>query len=426
MRKLFIKFSLVLLFIVSLIPIHLENFQYNFNINILLISSYTVTFGILLFFLVLIIFKERGSSLISLFVVNKLLLLYCIWLVIGQTIGVLVVNHIHINSLLLAIAYSFTSFVVFTIIPYILHKYNYTQYFFKVILTIGFTIAALGLYSSITGATELLGLQLRVKNTISTSDYFETASIVGKMNIFGFIVTISFWISLYFYKFGAKKRIYMIIALICFAGIIVSWSRSMYIALILGIYLFFIPRKLKASTFLITSLIIILITVIIGNLLINYPWLMQIELGMSGRMYLWPSALRAMLDSPISGYGFEPDANRIAIFNYGGHIWKNALRGAHNGYIDIGLKGGAILTVLYIIIMIRTIKQYITHVFFTGKDIATVRFMLTLLLTATIATTFISYSIGGISYGSLCLTLFFGIANINEYKHGKSNIFSNY
>ncbi|UCD37828.1 MAG: O-antigen ligase family protein [Fidelibacterota bacterium] len=354
---------------------------------------------------------------------NRFVLFYCFWLVLGQLIGLLAGSRIRINDFVLASAYSIAAFTGFYAIPAMLRAKG-IPFLFRSILIISLPVALLGLYASITEAQSVFGITLRSKGLIPWLGLYETAGPFYELNTFGFVVAMGFWSALYFAR-SANLRgasgiaaTYYVYALLLLVAVIVSWSRAMYLAI--GIGLLFIALFRNRTTlqnlgFLVLLTIVAYVGVSLSTTEVGSS-LLQVQVGLGRRDILWLAALRAMLVEPLFGYGFQQGANYLAMFEFIDLSWKGSLMGAHNAFLDLGVKGGVLLPLFYIGAIIVSLKHVLKKSKSIPSNLSTIqelrKTVLVLTLTAIIGTTFISYSLGGLGFASITLTVVFGICSL--------------
>jgi len=412
----------------SITTLHLKYYQYSFFPDNISSINYTITFAFLLMLLVICLNKrDVNEYLPKAMSSNIFILLYIFWLVLGQLLGLICDVGIRLNSLLIACAYAISGFTCYYLIPLYLIKRNEVEYFMKLVAFLGVIIALFGVYGSFTGKEEIFGIFIRVKGILPFINAREVGSILGKINMYAFSVMVGLWCLIYFYRctdipnsFRNRKLLPLLIVFMVIA-VFISWSRAIYLAFILGAVFLLIRRR--SAIFIFFAIIsCILITVTLYDLIITNFYLnsiFQISLGGSGRSYLWKSGIEAITKHPFFGVGFSDSMLEKTVYKFGGYLWWDKPMGAHNGFIDLGVQGGVLLAVLYVLGIVKSVYNNYsfksvstqTHLSYEYAGLIFVIF-----ITAVIATTFLSYSIGGISYGSMILTIFLGIYNLSEIK----------
>jgi len=422
LNNIIIKIYLIILVVVSILPYHFQQYKKfvgGSGSPSLVNFSYILTAMILLLSMFLVLRSYRKKRWLIDSFKSKYVYLYSIWIVFGQLFGIFIgsING-NIRTVFIAIAYSLTAFFSFYFVPALITRVNSIKYYLKLVMVVGTISGLFGIYASLLGKSNLLGISLRTKNLMPGIGIHETAGIFHEMNIFGLVSIVGFWSSIYFILSSDHKHklLYYLNSVICLLAVILSWSRAMYTAILLGLVILIIFKKVYnldvSFKYLYLILIIILLISIAQATIITH--IMQLNVGIGGRTSLWSAAFNAIINKPLFGYGFTEEMQQEIVYSFGGRgVDKNAYMGAHNGFLSLGIRGGILLTILYILLIANCVKILIfdNHTYIRDEYTLLRAIILILIVTFTIATTFISYSIGGIGYGALILTVTFGIAN---------------
>jgi len=387
--------------------------------------SYIVVEAILLIVLFNAIRSMRNRRLIKQAIRgNRFVIYYCIWLVVGQLIGVLSGAGMGISDLTYASAYALSAFAGFYAIPALMRQRD-ILFLFRAILVIGTAVAFLGAFASVTQASSLFGIPLRPKTYIPWLGLYESAGPFHELNIFGFTVAMSIWVASYFARRAYQTGRYfslvrnILIITLCAFALLVSWSRAMYLAMGVGILIALSPTKKRVLAY---SGIVALLAAMIYTVYMLFQTefgvsFMQLSGGLGGRQIFWPAAIKAIIHQPLFGYGFAVGANRDVVFSFGGYLWADFAMGPANSFLDLSVRGGLLLGVLYIATLYRSWRRLSNKscLLLAKNDLDIIllrRTLLGIIVTAFIGANFIIYSLGGIGYASLVFTIIFGICNM--------------
>lgn len=216
-----------------------------------------------------------------------------------------------------------------------------------------------------------------------------------------------------------KSRLFGIFALgVSLTGILLSWSRSALIGFLIAIcaWTFFMMKSRWLFILAVCLPIIFIIFAYIPKLS-TLPRLLSLVLdiqrGGGGREYVYPAALSAIMKNPWIGYG--PDGVYQAIVNEGGEKVAYYLgligTGAHNTFLDISLGYGLLSASFFIL----TLAAVFIRVFRANLTLSNKSILIAAILSMISQTFAVSYSIGGVRYMSLVLTIIFGLANASPW-----------
>lgn len=334
--------------------------------------------------------------------------IYFIIILISQTVNTMQYTKLEIAD------YVWTSgYVVMGIVSYFIFAISIGNRIFKqwlyFFLIVGGISSAIGIYSAITGARQILNLQIRQVQSYAAFGISTTSSIFYESNRFAIVAFFGFLAALYF--IAKRKRILLglIVLLMCVGGIFVSWSRSVYLALIISFIVWLIIKVRKSRRFM---LVIALGVVAVGGMAIMF----SVENvrgaffghGWAGRDQIWPVAIGMILNRPLWGYGFGrwEEVTSQMIYTFTGMEFE-----VHSTPLCVGMSAGIFAVIFYFIIIIISLRRL--H-----------RSSLTRLEKATIAAgvvgmfisgLFLEYDLGGASFGSFVQTIFLGLANASPW-----------
>jgi hypothetical protein len=325
----------------------------------------------------------------------------------------------------------FASLIAYTLYPAVIGK-DGIRGWWTILLIIGTISSVFGIYAGITGREELMGLRIgRQSIYMGIFDMYFTSGPFHESNMFGLATCLGLIAGL-FHAVKARWAINRFIALfltgICAGGLFFSGSRQIYFGLFFGFWGWLLTGTSSLKKLFITLLSIMVIMgmwyITWNNVIVNA--IVTPQKGMSGREFLWPAAISAMLDRPITGYG-SSDLSMEAVFVHGGYEEDIVPVPVHNGPLDLGVMAGFPAAILYISLFVISFRRLLT----SSMELTTKRFFTTVMIVYISANMFQAYTIGGISYGSLVFTIFLGICNMapmiygrREYKKRKVHFFS--
>ncbi|WP_191906046.1 O-antigen ligase family protein [Haloarcula hispanica] len=214
-----------------------------------------------------------------------------------------------------------------------------------VLTLIGLPTAVLGAYSvgplQISGVGESFSLFQGVELWI-------VSSIFDNQNIFSMIAALGSVSSLGAYIF-TRKMLYQLSTILCLIGLFLAQGRASILASILGIGIILVHQVAGAKQFrqvvalgAVTSLITTFCVL----------WIFPIEhlvsaIELSGREYLWPAGVKAIINNPIFGIGIDSTSGAIAPYLSETLIGS----GVHNTYLYIFLTAGIVGGTAYLLLV---------------------------------------------------------------------------
>ncbi len=398
----------VLAILVSLLPLYARQFDHYGNAG-LANRAYVIALVVVL---VAAGALAAQRPVLALFCDNlarsPLAWLYCVCLALTQ-LAVSIGSH----DLMMGDAFRVGGYVAVTVIGFVLfpcalHRRGMDAWW-NLLFLIGSVVAGLGLYTVVTGSTSFLGIRLAL-----SSPFLGIHAVSGpfhEANIFGFTCLLGFTAGLY--RLGACRTIgarclTLLLMSLCVAGVFWSWSRAMYVALPLAMAVWVLvgvgplARKLLmvGGAFLAVGLWLAIQASPFASSVL------QLEIGLSGRDILWPAAIAAIADRPLTGHGMNGDLLINVVNRYGGWM-LGAPMPAHNGFLDLGVQAGLSVPLVYILVIGVAFWRLLR----SPAPMGVKRALAASLTVAVVAATFLSYSLGGASYTSLALTILLGIAN---------------
>ncbi len=332
-------------------------------------------------------------------------LLYLVLLGISQYLGGIVYGEASVAGTFRFVGYLLMALLGYAVFPAAIA--GETRIFWKTLAWIGVGSAFLGLWVVVTGRTSFLGITLQQDDLMAALGLHSTRGPFHEPNIFGFVVTLGM-IGLLYHLSCARRRIgYSLLFLFSAAAVLFSWSRGIYLALAVGLLTWLLTGSSpsRKTLFTVTAAAAGLAVFLFLAAEPILSGLLQLEIGLSGREVLWPAAMRAIADRPLLGYGL---GNLIGPVSSHGGIFNGVAMGAHNSYLDMGVQAGAPLGLAYLLVVgvswLRLLRS--------GLRGSERRTLMAALAAGFVATVFLSYGLGGASYGALVFTMILGQANL--------------
>jgi O-antigen ligase len=348
---------------------------------------------------------------------NQYALWYSIWIVVGQMTGV-AMGQIGVGSLALAAAYTVTAFIGFYVIPAFLSSPDRVDKVLRTVLYIGVVVSLSGLFANLTGARGLAGIPLRTEGSVPLLPLPASSGFLHEFNIYGLTAGLGFWGACYFLV-QKKELSHIVAAGICMLAVFFSGSRAIYLAIGLGLAILIKPFKTRLSSRIAFGLATVGGVALGLFVAFGTEWGAQLlgtdaglNRALAGRAILWPAAVLAIINRPLFGYGFESSTGQEAILDHGAAILYDNPVPAHNAFLDISLRGGVLLALLYLAAIWRSIQRVRSVNGRTYEQKMRSRILIIILLTVFIASIFMPHSLGGVGYVALVLTTFAGMSNL--------------
>jgi O-antigen ligase len=253
----------------------------------------------------------------------------------------------------------------------------------------------------------------------------QTSSVFEDSNYFGVVALVGFLASLYVFRARQRRRISYLGASLLTAlnalGVFLSYSRSAYVALSVGVLIWFLVDARSDRKILI--LLAAGLAVIGARALLREQSSLrafaQIDKGLSGREYLFRAALQAVAERPILGWGVgnvHEAIQRSLRWPQGGddfaaHLFRQGIAqqwvSAHNGFLDYFIMTGIPVGLTYSWFILLSAAR----LWFSSRRNLERRFLLSATAAMLVGSQFITHTVGGISFGSFLFTLLLGMAN---------------
>lgn len=272
-------------------------------------------------------------------------------------------------------------------------------------VTIGVLSSIIAIYVAFSGAKNFLIWEIQQVSYYRAFGVYFSSSLFYTANRFAFV---AFWGcvgSLYFFSQGKHRLFHIICLIICVVGILLSWSRALYIGLFLsGLFWMLINIRPKYRFWIAAGIAVI--TIISFAILLSQESIsaMLFSQGWARRNEIWPAAIQAISYHPWSGYGISSgDAVKELLYQYTGE-----LDAVHSTPLSLAFRSGIPTALLWFIVFsISFVRLMYSNLNQADKSVIVMGLVGTF-----VACMFTDYSIGGAGYGSLVSTIFLGLANI--------------
>lgn len=194
---------------------------------------------------------------------------------------------------------------------------------------------------------------------ISGSTYFRSISVFPDPHMFSLYLGILLPLSFFLWT-SSKKKIWLIFSILIFISDILTFSRGAYLGLVAGVlfivfYLFFKKGGKYKWIPLASSIIILAVFIIPSPVSSRLFASFDIQEGSNlGRLEMWKKAGEAIINNPLTGVGvgnFPVEIDPLA--GYREPIY------AHNTYLDIMADAGIISGLIWIGIILISIKDFL-------------------------------------------------------------------
>lgn len=272
-------------------------------------------------------------------------------------------------------------------------------------ITIGVLSSIIAIYVAISGTKDFFIWEIQQISYYRAFGVYFSSSLFYTANRFAFV---AFWGcvgSLYFFSQGKHRFFYIICLIICVVGILLSWSRALYIGLFLsGLFWMLINIRPQYRFWVAAGIAVIAVISISVLLSIESVSAMMFSQGWARRNEIWPAAIQAISYHPWSGYGISSgDAVKELLYQYTGE-----LDAVHSTPLSLAFRSGIPTALLWFIVFsISFVRLMYSNLNQADKSVIVMGLVGTF-----VACMFTDYSIGGAGYGSLVSTIFLGLANI--------------
>lgn len=337
-------------------------------------------------------------------------LLYCALIFINQSISMLLNSELNMFDYVWALGYIIMGLISYFLFPVFIVVNKLFRTWLAFLISIGAISSAIAIYVAFTGASKVLGFHIRQVQPYTPLGIYTTSSIFFESNRFAISAFFGLLGSLYFLKERRYVFIGIITSLLCLSGIIISWSRALYLGSVLGISAWLITRvkpSQRSQIFVLLGVLIILGVLIVTAIdPINEA---LFALGMGGREIYWPAAVKIISQKPLLGYGFgRQEIVESMLFKY-----TSIATSIHSTPLSIAFYAGIPVAVLYLAIIFVSLKR----LFKSRLNPSQKSVILGGVVTSSIAAFFLDYIPGGLSYGTIIYTVFLGLANVSFWLH---------
>lgn len=175
-----------------------------------------------------------------------------------------------------------------------------------------------------------------------------------------YIPYISLLIFLDYIKYSRISRNTYFMVAICVISLLTAWSAKAILGIAFVLIYIFISKYKISKKITLKFLIIVYIFISILIVLFNFQYLfsdfiesiLHKDASLSGRTYIWQSAIRNIRNSPLIGYGINMDGTISISETYNG-----TLHASHNIMLEVLLQTGIIGFIFYFSFIYRSLKQ---------------------------------------------------------------------
>lgn len=369
-------------------------------------TAFVVALGILIFG------KINFLRVKNAFKISPFFSLYCAWLLFSQLILSVVYGNTNSNIFFIAMAYVLIAFISFILIPEYLDKTSFIW------LTI--SISVIGVSSSIAcilnvffGIDNLFGLKLASSQYMDVLGLDSGKSFFRQRTAYGAQVFLGFCCSVYIIFLG-RRYLGIVFSAICLVGTFLSWARSVWLALLISVSIWFYYKYPKFSVFFCMPIIGTLLVVTITQYFGIFSDIAILERGLSQREKLWPVAIELITEKPLLGYGMGTTADlraRFASYSANRFMFEmGRISGFHNNFIEIAIMAGIPVAIFLALIFFFSLRRIIASNFSYPLKCLVLSVCIGMLTISF----FTPYSIGGIRNPALIMSIFWGIANFSQ------------
>lgn len=218
----------------------------------------------------------------------------------------------------------------------------------------------------------LLTIILKPEGLYSTT-YFRSNYFLGYDNQMINILIPTLLLAFLYYETGYRRSglHLFIISSTVIASVVLVWSGASLVimAIVFGLLMF----KLKDNTRIFNMRNYLLVNVNLFFILVVFRLqelfeylivvVLQKNLTLSGRIYTWSRAIYFILKKPVFGYGIEDQtyrASKMALRQYFAVSARSSIfpgLHAHNRFLETAYRGGIILTIIYVVMLVIVVKN---------------------------------------------------------------------
>ena len=377
----YVMISVVL--ILSLLSYEVHLYKY-YTISQLFISSFLL--------LLMLVFLKYEKEYKNIFweQINKYTIIVpmFIFMIVSTIVGLLAYGYNTPVSVVSVAAMFICSYCLFFIIPIICTKYpgiketilNIINFFCLFLIAIGIIIYFKGEFLSYTNV------------------YGRAASIYADPNFLAMVLTTNMFLN---FRKGTHFILKLSIVILSVVMIIFTGSRGTLVGIMITIVfyiLIFSKQRMIKKVFI--SVFLFAVSLSLLNYLVEIDFF-RLYQGSNGRFEMIISALEAIKESPIIGYGYASIGKFLIALGY-----SNV--STHNSFVDFAYSFGIITSLMYIYFLGKVIIINI-------KDKNKINYMCTICYMIFNMNT-ILYNFGGVGISSLLFTLVLGLLNYSKDK----------
>ncbi len=208
---------------------------------------------------------------------------------------------------------------------------------------------------------------------------------------------------------SANARFLLLLALLPIAtAMVFTYSRAAYLATMVASLLWLASARRGLA---LAAALLVVAMIAMFWLSTTQPYadrigaFAQVDRGLSGREMLWPIAIDRILERPFFGWGIG-SVTRVISKNT---IWASS----HNSVLDFALMAGIPSGIAYIWFITMSLLPLLRQ---GGRSSPPTRFLLSTTVGLLVAAQFTTHTIGGLSFGSMVLTVLLGLSNAQRWR----------
>ncbi len=334
-------------------------------------------------------------------------ILFILFILVSSVYNVLDLD-LQTGTVIRAFGYIGIGLIAYVLFPAVIIRFRLFGHFFALLAITGVVSSAIGLFVALTGAANFMGLSIRVVQPFTPLGIYTTGSIFYNANQFGMVAFLGYLASLYFFMKKRHRSAALISAALCCLGVFVSWSRMVYISVLLSVVVMAyvgadVSQRARriALLFLLTGCgiaALVLSQTLYGSLF-GHGW--------SGRDVLWLATVYSIMERPWSGYGMGSS-----------EILRNFLPSAfrqhsspHSSILGFAGQCGIPAAMVYIAVVFISLAKLRRSRF----ESTTKKIVAAAAVGMFVGWIFLDYNIGGVSYGAFVFTTLLGLINTSAY-----------
>jgi len=334
---------------------------------------------------------------------------YSIFIFVGQSLSMLFAQEPSIYDYLWGLGYVVIGLVCYFVLPVAIGNKLFPSWL-AFMMIVGTFSSAIAIYIAFTGASEVLGFQIRQVQPYTPLGIYTTSSIFFESNRFGISAFFGLLASLYFLKEKRYILLGIVASFLCLAGIIISWNRAMYLGSVLGLSTWLAVRAEPSQRK--QAFALLGVSIILGTLVVTVVDPINealFALGLGRREICWPAAIQIISEKPLLGYGFgSQEIVESMLYKYTGFATS-----IHSTPLSIAFHAGIPAAALYLIVIFVSLNRLVkSRLSRSHKSV-----ILGGIAASSIAALFLDYLPGGVSYATITQTTFLGLANAAPWLH---------